>query len=586
MNTYNIKLTSTNYTPYNFLPSCDVYNGGYIIDPMAAPLSFYYGTTANGGTTSVSYSGSFSVFTQELSPQSVFFKSDGTKSYVLGTISDRVYEYKLSCPWDITTSTYNNSFFSINSQETVPTGLFFRGNGLNMYLVGVDSDYIYQYNLTNAWDVSSASYSLKRFSVGTQQNQPRGLYIKSDGLIAYVIGTINSKIDQYTLGNAWDISSAAYSTKSFRVSSEEISPEGLTFKSDGTKLYVIGSTGNFLQYSLTTPWDVSTAIYDGSFLNVSDKDQSMRDLYFRDNGNSLYFVGNTNSKLYQYYIYNSWILSGVNNFSLTANGGDFDVKYNDLKNMTQIADGVNIFCNSEVIFDLSQFDQTRSKIIKVTFDADNGSEYQTFTTYISNNFLLYPVLSSIKANYTPSESFYTYFNPTFIIDYDDGNSVNILVPLTSIQCGIYDTYKNKKILESIPYYNNIYNSLIFMNDINDNSLFISDIYTRLPFILSANLPEQDVELPNIIKPVPFGSRIATTIDPVVPKPPAEKNPVRPPSPFYTYSEYDGISIFINNTDFNVGDEFSTDNSLTIITGGSPYFAGTGISIGVITDLNN
>ena len=586
MNTYNILINSTNFTPFEDLMSFDVLDGGYILDPMAAPSSFYYASTANGGTDVLSFSGNFSVYTQELSPQSLFFKSDGTKGYVLGTISDRVYEYKLSRPWDITTMTYNNSFYSINSQETVPTGLFFRNNGLNMYLIGVDSDYVYQYNLTNAWDVSSAAYSLKRFSVGTEQDQPRGLYIKPNGLSLYVVGTTDSKINQYTLGNAWDISSAAYTTKSYCVSTQELYPEGISFRDDGAKVYIIGSNGNFLQYSLTTPWDISTAQYDASFLSVYDKDTNMKDLYFGNNGRSLFFVGNQNSKIYEYNIYSPWILSGVDNFSLTAFGGNFNTSYNDLRNIKQLANGTNIFCYSEVVFNLSEFDQTKSKIIKVTFDADNGSEYQTFTSYVSNGWVTYPILDSIRASYTPSELFYTYYNPNFIIDYDDGSQMHVVVPLTSIQCGIFDTYKDKKILESIPYYNNIYNSLVFMNDITDNSLFIGDIYTKLPFILSANLPEQDMVLPNVVKPIPFEANISTLIDPIVPIPPANDNPIHPPSPFYTYSEYNGITIVINNTDFVVGDEFYTDSSLNILTGGSPFFPGTGISIDVIRDLNN
>ena len=112
MTTYNIKVTGTNYSPFNSLCAYDVYDGGYFIDPMAAPLSFYYGSSAIGGKESVFHNGNFSVFTQELSPQSLFFKSDGYKMFVLGTISDRVYEYNLSTPWDITSSKYNSRFYS------------------------------------------------------------------------------------------------------------------------------------------------------------------------------------------------------------------------------------------------------------------------------------------------------------------------------------------------------------------------------------------------------------------------------------------------------------------------------------------
>ena len=93
MHTNNIKVTGTNLSPFDTLTACDVCDGGYVTDPMAAPLSFFYGLSSHGGLQNVSLFSTFSVITQELSPQSLFFKSDGSKAYVLGSISDRVYEY-------------------------------------------------------------------------------------------------------------------------------------------------------------------------------------------------------------------------------------------------------------------------------------------------------------------------------------------------------------------------------------------------------------------------------------------------------------------------------------------------------------
>jgi len=254
MTTHNIKVTGTNLSPFDSLPNYDVLDAGYVLDPLAYPLSFYYPLTSTAGVASVSYTGNYSVFTQEISPQSIFFKSDGKKMYILGTISDRVHEYILDEAWNIKSSRYpTNNFFSINSQENVPTGLFFKDNGSSMYLLGVNSDSIYQYTLTNSWDVSSAFYSSKSFSVASQQTQPRGIYFKPDGLRVYVAGTVDSKITQYNLGIAWDISTASYSTKYFSVSDQEEFPEGISFKTDVTKTFVVGSSGRVIEYNLCYP---------------------------------------------------------------------------------------------------------------------------------------------------------------------------------------------------------------------------------------------------------------------------------------------------------------------------------------------
>lgn len=589
MTTYNIKVTGTNYSPFNSLCAYDVYDGGYFIDPMAAPLSFYYGSSAIGGNEPVFHIANFNVSTQEFSPQSLFFKSDGYKMFVLGTISDRVYEYNLSTPWDITSSKYNSRFYSINSQETVPTGLFFRSNGLSMYLVGVNADSIYQYTLTNSWEVTSSSYASKSFSVGVEQNQPRGMYIKSDGLKMYVVGTSGSKITEYNLSVAWDISTASYTTKYFSVSNQESFPEGISFKSDGTKTFVVGSSGRIIEYKLSTPWDITTANYDSIYVPVSFNDSYIKDLYFKDDGNLFYIVGNENAGAYAYGLNESWVMSGWggNNYSLSAYGGNFEIGYNDLSNIKQKTAGNYVFCDSEVIFDFSEFDQSKSRIVKILFNPDNGNNHQSFTSYVDeNNSLIYPILSSIKTKYYPSELFYTYYNPNFIIDYADGTSINLTIPITSVQCGIYETYKDKNILESLPYYKNISNILLFVNDNLSNETYIGDIYTKLPFVLSANLPEKDIELPNIIRAVPIGSTI-DSIEPITPNPVTNNNPVLPPIPIIIYSEYDGISIFTNNSPFYGGDEFvNIDSSLSILSGGTPYFGGTGITISIITDLNN
>jgi len=73
MNSYNIKITETEFTPFNSLCSCNVLDGGSFIDPMASPLSFFYSNTANGGTESVSFSGEYSFYSQDTYPQRLFF---------------------------------------------------------------------------------------------------------------------------------------------------------------------------------------------------------------------------------------------------------------------------------------------------------------------------------------------------------------------------------------------------------------------------------------------------------------------------------------------------------------------------------
>ena len=54
-----------------------------------------------------------------------------------------------------------------------------------------------------------------------------------------------------------------------------MSPNGLTFKNDGSKVYVVGLSGNVFEYNLTTPWDISTAFYDSRFFSSSSLVQTI-----------------------------------------------------------------------------------------------------------------------------------------------------------------------------------------------------------------------------------------------------------------------------------------------------------------------
>ena len=149
-----------------------------------------------------SYLQNFSVATQETVPQGIFFKPDGTKMYVIGRFGYDVNEYDLSTAWDVTSASYLQNF-SVAAQEAFPTGIFFKPDGTKMYVIGVLGDDVNEYDLSTAWDVSSASY-LQNFSVAAQEINPTGVFFKPDGTKMYVIGTAGDDVNEYSTGSAVD----------------------------------------------------------------------------------------------------------------------------------------------------------------------------------------------------------------------------------------------------------------------------------------------------------------------------------------------------------------------------------------------
>ena len=80
------------------------------------------------------------------------------------------------------------------------------------------------------------------------------LYYNSGNLQEMTTTQVNEIVDQivyqYSLSTAWDISTASYDSISFSVSSESTQPVSVRFKSDGSKMYVLDVSNNSVfQYS-------------------------------------------------------------------------------------------------------------------------------------------------------------------------------------------------------------------------------------------------------------------------------------------------------------------------------------------------
>jgi len=255
----------------------------------------------------------FSVASQETGPNGVFFKDDGTKMYIIGSQSDQVREYDLSTAWDISTASYSQAF-STSSQDGNMADIFFKPDGTRFYLIGIANDTVYEYGLTSAWDVSTASFT-QSFDVSAQEASVRGLFFKPDGTKMYVIGSTGDDINEYDLSTAWDISTASFNDVSSSLNSFESNPDSMSIKSDGSVVYILGRTRDAVQaFDLSTPWDISTlSIQNPSkdYLDVSSVQTNPTDITFKPDGNEMYIIGGQNDRVHQYTLSTPWdITSG------------------------------------------------------------------------------------------------------------------------------------------------------------------------------------------------------------------------------------------------------------------------------------
>jgi sugar lactone lactonase YvrE len=258
---------------------------------------------------------------QETTPTDLFFKPDGTRMYIVGSSSDRVNEYNLSTAWDITTVTYSR-FFSVATEETVPAGISFKPDGTRMYIVGSTGDDVNEYSLSTAWDISTATF-VQLFSIAAEETTPTGMFFKPDGTRMYIIGSSGDDVNEYNLSTPWDISSAVFSGIEFKPFAPETTPSAMAFKSDGSMLYVLGSIRDRVtEYVLSEPWMIRSARYlRMSITNVNTQDSFSSGIFISPDGVDLFMVGTTNDSVHRYTTAIPWnfsVMTLVATFSVAA----------------------------------------------------------------------------------------------------------------------------------------------------------------------------------------------------------------------------------------------------------------------------
>ena len=298
--------------------SFDLSTGNYFTDTPSADVEYTFSNAGDVQTVQVEVTGaqsvvgydlanasydsvSFSVAGQETEPNGLFFKPDGTKMFVSGKDFNDIYQYSLSTAWDLSTASYDSVSFDTSSQETSPQDLFFKDDGTIMYVIGTSYDGVNQYTLSTAWDISTASYASKQLSMSAQETSVSGLFVGDNGTKVYMVGNSGDDVNQYNLSTAWDVSTGTY-TQTYTLPVAHLNPEAISFNSDGTKMFIVSRTSTDVSsYTLSTAWDISTASHNSSEdFYVNSQDTTPQGLAFGNNGTKMYMTGRGSDTVYQY----------------------------------------------------------------------------------------------------------------------------------------------------------------------------------------------------------------------------------------------------------------------------------------------
>lgn len=240
--------------------------------------------------------------TIDATPQGVDFKPDGSVMFVAGSTNRRIYAYNLSPAWDVSTASATPSLSTIQLDVGME-GVRFSPDGQYMFVVSSSTDTVKRYSMSvgNEWNISTITAADQTFTLPT--GVPRGLCFKPDGTKMYVFDDNTNTIREYDLSPAWSVTGA---TQVNNVSFPDATFD-IDISSDGKRLFIISST-IVSEYTLPTPWSVNGAFFNGSMYRSTaatgfpnggpaDPEATSTGLYYNDVVDKCFFVGSQKDKV-------------------------------------------------------------------------------------------------------------------------------------------------------------------------------------------------------------------------------------------------------------------------------------------------
>lgn len=190
----------------------------------------------------------------------------GIKSYTVQHSPDIIFEYEASTAFDISTLTQTQNSFDTSAETSTLDSLDFADGGIRLYAGSQNDNTIYQYDLSDPYSINTASYTGNSLDISSEVTGVSDLVVENGGSSVFTISTGPDSIFEYDLSTPYDISTGTYSGNKLDVSTESGVPTGFFFNDNGSKLFMLDNSDEFIyEYSLTTNFDITTASNNANF---------------------------------------------------------------------------------------------------------------------------------------------------------------------------------------------------------------------------------------------------------------------------------------------------------------------------------
>lgn len=173
-----------------------------------------------------------------------FISPDGKYLYLIDFPGNntRVLQCNMSTPFAVNTAVLVNTAAITTSFPAITTlaSICFKTDGTRMYLTSLGTDLIYQFSLSQAWNVATFSILAGNTSVQGESNI-RGIAFSGNGSVLYYVGSTNNILRKYNLSTPWDISTSSLSTSNLSLGA--IASASIDVNHYGTRFYIASNAG-------------------------------------------------------------------------------------------------------------------------------------------------------------------------------------------------------------------------------------------------------------------------------------------------------------------------------------------------------
>lgn len=214
-----------------------------------------------------------------------------------------VSSFANAAAWDISSATYT-SVSTSTAPATSPDGMWINTDGTKLYISNFSDKKIYQFSMSSGWDISTLAYDNKSVLVSSQ-GTPDDVSLSADGTKMMMLSFYDRTARQYTLSTPWDISTATYDDESLSLGSAN--HYDFHVKRDGTKLFSLNDYQDRVQqYTMSSAWDLSTASAGTNYSYDNHSDGQILVFTMGDNGENMYLGSATNERIHWYTLSSAW----------------------------------------------------------------------------------------------------------------------------------------------------------------------------------------------------------------------------------------------------------------------------------------